>query len=41
MDYMPKIDTKRDKSCCELPYATPVGGSWLRARFAKLSVARN
>ena len=37
MDYVPKINTKRDMRCLELPYVTTEGGSRLRAtlRFAQ------
>ena len=31
MDYVPKINTKRDMRCCELPYVTAEGGSRLQA----------
>ena len=41
MDYVTKINTKRDMRCLELPYVIAEGGSRLRARFASLSVARN
>ena len=34
MDYVPKINTKRDMRCCELPYVTAEGGSRLRATLA-------
>ena len=29
MDQVPKINTKRDMRCCELPYVTEEGGSRL------------
>ena len=34
---MPKINTKQDMRCCELPYVTEKGGSRQRAtlRFAQ------
>ena len=37
MDYVPKINTKRDMRCCGLLYVTSEGGSRLRAtiRFAQ------
>ena len=37
MDYVPKINTKRDMRCLELQYVTAKGGSLLQAtlRFAQ------
>ena len=37
MDYVPKINTKEDMRCVELPYVTAEGGSRLREtlRFAQ------
>ena len=41
VDYVPKIKTKRDMRCCELPYVTAEGDFRRRAHFASLSIARS
>ena len=41
MDYVPKLNTKRDMRCLELPYATLKEALDCERRFASLSVVRN